>query len=197
MSGKRLHRNERLLVALGSLILATVFFVPMWRIDLVAPQYPEGLGLYIWMTDITGQGPHELNKINRLNHYIGMKEIVPAEVPELWIMPLALGVIILIGFLAAASARRSLLALFLGSFILFGVVGLADFYRWGYDYGHTLNPEAPIKVPGMSYQPPVIGTKKILNFVARSMPTTGSWIAAVAFLLAAGAFLSSTRRAST
>ena len=38
--------------------------------------------------------------------------------------------------------------------LLVAVAGLADFWRWEYNYGHELNPEAAIIVPGMSYQPP-------------------------------------------
>jgi copper chaperone NosL len=57
------------------------------------------------------------------------------------------------------------------------VAGLVDFYRWGYAYGHELDEHAAIKVPGMSYQPPVIGTKQLLNFHAASWPDVGGWIA--------------------
>ena len=57
------------------------------------------------------------------------------------------------------------------------VAGLVDFYRWGYTYGHELDEHAAIKVPGMSYQPPVIGSKQLLNFTASSWPDLGAWIA--------------------
>ena len=53
---------------------------------------------------------------------------------------------------------------------------MADFWRWEYNYGHELNPDAAIKVPGMSYQPPLIGYKQLLNFGAYSVPDIGGWI---------------------
>jgi copper chaperone NosL len=59
---------------------------------------------------------------------------------------------------------------------LFGIAILADMYRWGYEYGHELDPKAAIKVEGMVYQPPLIGYKQLLNFLAYSGPDTGSWI---------------------
>ena len=45
---------------------------------------------------------------------------------------------------------------------------------------------AAIKVPGMSYQPPLIGGKQLLNFHATSWPDAGGWaaIAAVAVIAA-------------
>jgi copper chaperone NosL len=51
-----------------------------------------------------------------------------------------------------------------------------DFWRWEYNYGHNLNPDAAIIVPGMAYQPPLIGYKQLLNFGAYSMPDIGGWI---------------------
>lgn len=53
---------------------------------------------------------------------------------------------------------------------------MADFWRWEYNYGHNLNPNAAIIVPGMAYQPPLIGYKKLLNFGAYSVPDTGGLI---------------------
>ena len=58
-----------------------------------------------------------------------------------------------------------------------------DFYKWEYDYGHDLDPTAAIKIPGMSYQPPLIGTKQLLNFTATSWPASGGWLAIVAVTL--------------
>ena len=62
------------------------------------------------------------------------------------------------------------------SFVAFGVIAMVDFYRWNYNYGHDLDPNAPIQVPGMSYQPPIIGYKQLLNFGAYSIPDIGGWI---------------------
>jgi copper chaperone NosL len=74
------------------------------------------------------------------------------------------------------------------------VAGLADFYCWGYDYGHDLDPEAILKIPGMSYQPPLIGSKQLLNFRATSWPASGGWILVLALLLGAWLVLREWRR---
>lgn len=62
------------------------------------------------------------------------------------------------------------------SFICFGIIAMIDFWRWEYNYGHNLNPDAAIIVPGMAYQPPLIGFKQLLNFGAYSIPALGGWI---------------------
>ncbi|MDX2056688.1 MAG: hypothetical protein SFV24_02730 [Gemmatimonadales bacterium] len=166
-------RSSRLLLAIAALALASIYVAPLWHIALKAPQYPEGLGMYIWANQITG----DLRSINGLNHYIGMKEIHPEAIPELRLMgPIVAGLIGL-GLALAAWGRRAGLYLWTGLFLAGALVGLADFWRWGYDYGHNLNPEAAIKIPGMSYQPPLIGPKQLLNFQATSWPALAGWIA--------------------
>jgi len=168
--------QSKIIVIVASLILILSFFFPIWYIDLEAPQYPEGIGLEIWLNKITGQKPHDLNNINGLNHYIGMKEIVPDAIPELKIMPFIIIFLIVFGLISGISGKRSLVYIWIVLFFVIAAVGLYDFYMWGYDYGHNLNPQAAIKIPGMAYQPPLIGSKMLLNFNAISMPHIGSWI---------------------
>ncbi len=74
-----------------------------------------------------------------------MKRIIPEAIPELRFMPLLVAGLIGFGVLAAAVGRRSLLYGWAALFLIGALAGLADFYRWGYDYGHDLDPEAIIK----------------------------------------------------
>lgn len=173
-------RTARLGTAAGALLLGALYLTPLWRIQLFAPQYPEGLGLRIWVDRIAGAAPQDLNSINNLNHYIGMRRIVPDEIPELRYMPWILAGLIAFGVVAAVAGRRRLVLTWLAAIAAGTTAGLADFWKWGYDYGHHLSPEAIIKIPGMSYQPPVIGNKQLLNFSASSWPDIGAWMALVA-----------------
>lgn len=172
-----LSYRSRLLVALAALLLVPAFFLPIWTISLEAPQYPEGIGMEIMVNTIRGESEWDLQNINGLNHYIGMKEIHPDSIRELDIMPWLLGGLVVFGLLAAALGRKRLLQVWLGAFIILAIAGLVDFYMWGHDYGHNLNPDAAIKVPGMAYQPPVIGSKQLLNFTAHSWPGIGGLLA--------------------
>ncbi len=168
-----MDRLSRTALAGLALALVACLFLPLWRVALIAPQYPEGLGFYIWANRMSG----DLQSINGLNHYIGMKQIVPESIPELSLMPWALGALVVAGLGAAAWGRRKALVAWVSLLGLGALAGLADFWRWGYDYGHDLDPTAAIKIPGMSYQPPVLGSKQLLNFHATSLPALGGWIA--------------------
>jgi copper chaperone NosL len=175
--------STRIGLVAAALLLGVTFVRPLWHIGLIAPQYPEGIGMYIWSSQITGQKPHDLQSINGLNHYIGMKAIIPESIPELRFMPMFIGGLIGLALLAALVRKRPLLYAWTGLFALLAVAGLADFWKWGYDYGHNLDPTAAIKVPGMAYQPPLIGTKQILNFQATAWPALGGWCVVAALAL--------------
>jgi hypothetical protein len=177
LEDRPMTRSTRLLLAFGALLLASAYVLPLWHIGLKAPQYPEGLGLYIAIDRIVGERPQDLESINNLNHYIGMKRITPEDIPELSIMPAILAGLIATGLVAAAAGRRPLLYAWTALFALGAAAGLADFWKWGYEYGHDLDPQAIMKIPGMSYQPPLIGSKQLLNFYATSWPAAGGWIA--------------------
>lgn len=182
--------RSRILVGVAAVGLLATLVVPLWRISLVAPQYPEGLGMKIWAHQITG----DLRSINGLNHYIGMKEIHPEAIPELRLMPMVVAGLAGLGLLAALWGRRAGLGLWFTILVVASIAGLVDFWRWGYDYGHNLDQTAAIKIPGMSYQPPLFGSKKLLNFTAVSLPDLGGWIALAILAVALGVVVSEVRR---
>ena len=144
-------KTPRILVVLASVLMIGLYVFPLWSVRLTAPQYPEGLGMNIRINTVEGATENDLNNINNLNHYIGMKRIEPEAIPELRIMPWIVAGIILTGLATAALARRPALYVWAAGFLAIALVGLIDFWRWDYDYGHHLDSEhAIIKIPGRS-----------------------------------------------
>lgn len=179
----------RILMALGVISLGFVFLFPLWEIKLDAAQFPGGLTMYIWINKIGGEDPHIIQNVNILNHYIGMQPIRPDSIPELKYFPMVVIGLMILG-LAAVIVNRvwAYLSWFLLTSIL-GALGIYDFYLWLYDYGHNLDPKAPIKVEGMTYMPPLIGEKDLLNFQVTSYPDWGAVALGIAILFAFLAFL--------
>lgn len=182
---QKLRPLTRLAVVISALLLISAYLVPLWQILMWAPQYPEGLEMKIWINNITG----DVKIISALNHYIGMRHIDVSMFPEFDYMIYIVACLIAVGLLVAIINRRAALVVYVTLLIAGGVAALVDFYLWGYDYGHNLDPNAAIVVPGMAYQPPVIGTKQLLNFTAFSGPDTGGWIFLASGLIAAGALV--------
>jgi copper chaperone NosL len=169
---KPLKRSSQIWLGIGSLALIATYFLPIWRIDLWAPQYPEGLSMKIWLSKLSG----DVDIINGLNHYIGMAHIKEEMFPEFKILNYCIAFIIAAGLLTAFAKSKKGLIAFLSLLVVSGAIALYDFWQWGYEYGHNLSDDAAIKVPGMAYQPPLIGYKELLNFGAYSIPDTGGWI---------------------
>jgi copper chaperone NosL len=163
--------SKSLLILAGLCIFSAVF-LPIWRIELDAPQYPEGLGLQIYASRLAG----DVEIINGLNHYIGMKTLHAEEFIEFTVLPYIIGFFGLWTILTAFLQSKRAVVILLICFALFGALAMYDFWRWEYEYGHNLDPTAAIIVPGMAYQPPLIGFKQLLNFGAYSIPDIGGWL---------------------
>ncbi|HTN08660.1 nitrous oxide reductase accessory protein NosL [Agriterribacter sp.] len=172
MKRNQIKGSLRVILGICAIALFAVNYLPIWQIDLDAPQYPEGLQLFIYADKLAGN----VDIINGLNHYIGMKTLHTNDFIEFKILPYLIGFFSLLILATAIIGKRGLLYTVFILFVLFGIVAMVDFWLWEYDYGHNLDPNAAIKVPGMSYQPPLIGFKQLLNFGAYSIPATGGWI---------------------
>jgi len=188
-------RVTRLSLVLAAFAVAAAILLPLWEVRLIAPQYPEGLGMQILSHTVRGISEHDLHNINGLNHYIGMKEIHPESIPELRFMPWIMAALALSLLAVAWRGGRRALGVWLVVFVIVGAIGLWDFWRWEYDYGHNLDTEnAAIVVPGMAYQPPLIGRKQLLNFVATAWPGSGAMLLGAAWLVGAVAWWRSRAR---
>jgi copper chaperone NosL len=173
----------RILMLLAGVLMISLFIWPMWNITLLAPQYPDGVHMHIYINKIGGATPGTLQNINILNHYIGMKTITPESIPELKYMPPIVIFFIITAFIVAFLDKKWMYWTWILSLVLILTVGLYDFYLWEYDYGHNLDPKAIMKFEGESFQPPLIGRKEIINFTAISMPHIGGIFLGISVLL--------------
>src|SRR6187549_2264052 len=115
---KKMGNTSRIIIVIGSLALIIMFFVPAWSIYLIAPQYPEGLSMQIWLNKLTGQ----VEIINGLNHYIGMKHIAESMFPEFKFLFYILGFFVLFGLFIAITGKRKFLFIYL---VLSAIGGIA------------------------------------------------------------------------
>ncbi|MCB0659335.1 MAG: nitrous oxide reductase accessory protein NosL [Saprospiraceae bacterium] len=191
---KKISFSSTILLVVAGLCILSAIILPIWRIELDAPQYPEGLALLIYANHLGG----EVDIINGLNHYIGMKTLHAEEFIEFTVLPYIFGVFGIWAILTGIwfKTKRSVLILLI-AFALFGILAMVDFWKWEYDYGHNLNPTAAIQVPGMAYQPPLIGFKQLLNFGAYSIPDIGGWLMLGGGLLIGIIYFLETRKKTT
>ena len=172
-------KKSKLLMIIGSLLLLGLFVFPLWNITLEAPQYPIPLGMDIHINKFADTNEFDIKNINLMNHYVGM-QYIPETIPEFKIFPIVIGIMIFLGVVVGFIGKHKW---FLAWFVMMSVLGIAgmyDFYLWEYDYGHNLDPKAIMNFKNpdgsvMGFQPPLFGTKLILNFTAHSYPRIGAY----------------------
>ncbi|HUF52598.1 MAG TPA: cytochrome C [Dehalococcoidia bacterium] len=170
--------------ALAAVLLIAAILLPLWRMELVAPQYPEGLVMYAYGDRFEGDSGSyydDVREINGLNHYIGMKPIEPVTEMKLF-MP---------GLMAAAAAalivsfigwkRSWFSALAVAGFWFIPIFFVADLQYWLYNYGHTMDSDAPLN--SGDFTPIVFGKTDVWNFHSQNSFEPGFYAMVAAALV--------------
>lgn len=164
------------LVAAAIILIATIF-VPWWGMKFYAPQYPEGLDIVVTPTALEG----DIDNINALNHYIGMKQFSTETFPELQYMSYIIIAVAVLIIIAAFIRSKTFLSITIGIYAFLGALGIWDMWKWLKAFGTDLDPQAPIDME--PFVPPIIGENTIANFVTNSYFTTGAYLLLAVFIL--------------
>ncbi len=169
---KELWEKERkrflvpsIVLVVAAVLLFISIFLPYWKLTLFAPQYPQGLKASMYVNRLAG----DIQEIDGLNHYIGMKPMDEAAVLE---RTLSIFMIIGIALLIAGAVYvHSPIALFLCiPAVLYPAFFLGDLYFWMRTFGTNLNPHAPLSSAIKPFVPPILGVGQIAQF-----KTIASW----------------------
>jgi hypothetical protein len=186
----------RLLLVVAAALLTVVYVAPLWNLTMFAPQYPEGLRLDIYGFKLVGgNNGQDIKEINVLNHYIGMRDLVPEDFTEFQWMPFVVGALVLLVLRAAVHGRIADLVDVTVLFVYFGAFSLWSFAYKLYHYGHDLAPTASVKVD--PFMPPVFGYKQLANFEVYSYPQLASYALAASGLLLLTALVVAARDRAT
>jgi hypothetical protein len=184
----------RVLLVVAALCLVPTYFFPLWTMTMFAPQYPEGLRLYIYSHELDGgNGGQDVREINVLNHYIGMRDLQASDFTEFQWMPFVLGAL---GLLFLRAAVHGQLGQLLDVFVMSLYFSLFSLWSFGYKlyrYGHDLAPTAAVQVD--PFMPPLFGHKQLANFDVYSYPAPASYALGLAMAVLAAAFFLAWRRA--
>ncbi len=164
-------------IAVALILISTAF--PYWRMTLLAPQYPGGLEMRVFVNYMTGDDDPQLDEVQEidgLNHYIGMKSLYEAAQLERAIaIPAVLFMCVLVIIAAIWKARWAwLLAV---PAIGFPFVYLADLGFWLAYYGQNLDPSAPLSSAIKPFTPPLLGEGVVGQFRTIAEVSTGWYLA--------------------
>jgi len=175
---------SRLLIIAAVLILIVTYVAPLWNMAFYSNQYTDGLVLNIYTYKLEGgvsPNRNDLQEINSLNHYIGMRPLLESDFSEFTWLPFVIGALMLLALRAVVIGRISNLVDVVVLFTYFGLFSLWSFYHRLYTYGHSLDPTAAIKVE--PFTPPVFGEKVIANFTVESYPDVAAYALTAFFIL--------------
>ena len=127
---------------------------------------------------------------------------IPETIPEFKIFPIAIGIMAFLGVIIGLFGNYKWFIFWFVLMSILGIAGMYYFYLWEYDYGHNLDPKAIMNFKNpdgsvMGFQPPLFGSKDILNFTAHSYPRLGAYVMFVGMFLTLAAFFVGKKRAKS
>ncbi len=169
-----LRLRSRVLILIGVLFLIPAYLFPLWKMTLYSIQYTEGLRLYIYSHKLEGgRNGADIQEINTLNHYIGMRPLAEEDFTEFKWIPFVIGIFFILSLRAVVLGKISFAVDILAMFTYFGLFALWSFYYKLYTYGHNLNPKAAVKI--QPFTPGMLGHTKLAQFDVYSYPGLGTY----------------------
>jgi hypothetical protein len=176
---RQAHRARYLLptlfFAVAAVLLVISILQPYWQLTLHAPQYPKGLVVVAYVNHLEG----DVQEIDGLNHYIGMRPLNEAAAFERTISIYGIVVLALL-ILAAVYVHNRWAALLALPALLMPAIFLLDLQYWLANFGQNLDPTAPLSSSIKPFVPPVLGEGKIAQFSTVAAPGLGLWLAVAA-----------------
>jgi len=168
----------RVVLALLTIFVGLSFTAPMWHINMKAPQYPQGLDLYIYSYKVDGGNDgNDVQEINVLNHYIGMAPLDRAALSDLDWIPFLFAAMIILALRTAVIGKVGSMLDLLVMTTYAGAFGFGRLYYKLYTFGHNLDPRAPVTID--PFMPVMLGKKQIANFLTEAGPGLGTWYVAI------------------
>lgn len=174
------YRLPTWLFSAAALLLMVSLLLPYWVLKLSAPQFPDGLTVRAYVNRLEG----DVGELEGLNHYVGLGSFQDAATFERSIAIAA--IIVLAGLLVAALVIHSRWVLVLvAPALLFPIIFLIDLQFWLWDFGHHLDPAAPLAKAVGEFTPPIFGPAEIAQFDTLALPGPGLILATIASVLVA------------
>lgn len=168
-----------LILGLAAFLLLISIFLPYWQLTLMAPQYPQGLKMEAYVNHVAG----DVDEIDGLNHYIGMRSLKEAAELERSLSILMIGALVLL-IIGSIYTHSPFALFFTVPAILYPVLFLGDLYFWMHDFGMHLDPHAPLSNAVKPFVPPLIGEGFVGQF-----KTIASWQVGLFMSLAASVLI--------
>lgn len=173
-----------ILMLTAAVVLFISTFFPYWHMDMDAPQYPRGLEMTVFVNHVEG----DIQEVDTLNHYIGMKPLSEAGELERSLAIIAIGALVLL-VISAIFIHNPCALLLTWPVLLYPAIFLFDLWFWMQNFGMNLDESAPLSNIIEPFVPPLIGEGKIAQFTTYATWESGLWMSmGASVLIALGIF---------
>lgn len=160
-----------LMLIAGAMLLISIF-LPYWKMEMQAPQYPNGLEMTVYVNKVQG----DVDEVDGLNHYIGMRPISEAGQFERSMSLIAIAA--LLALVVASIFMHNPCALALTwPVILYPGIFLLDLWLWMRSFGQDLDPSAPLSNIIEPFVPQIIGSGQVAQFKTEAIWMPGLYLA--------------------
>ncbi len=159
-------------------ILLTSIFLPYWKMEMDAPQYPQGLEMTVYVNKVQG----DVDEVDGLNHYIGMRPISEAGEFERSMSLIAIAALIMLVVAAIFVHNPCALAL-TWPVMLYPGIFLLDLWLWMRAFGQDLDPTAPLSNIIEPFVPQIIGSGQVAQFKTEAIWMPGLYLSFFASVL--------------
>ncbi|MBE7551259.1 MAG: cytochrome C [Anaerolineales bacterium] len=167
-----------LCLAGAAVLIIISIFLPYWSLVLHAPQYPKGLVVNAYINHLEG----DVQEIDGLNHYIGMRPLGEAAQMEKRFSIFAISALALL-VLAAVFIHSPWSLLLSLPAVLIPPVFLADLFFWLNHFGQNLDPRAALSNSVEPFTPAILGEGVIGQFRTVAYADFGLLVASAASIL--------------
>lgn len=150
---------------LASLALAAVALFgmafPLWALSFKATVAGNDWKTIIVYGTGSVQGP--IDEINKANRFVGLEQLVPADIFALRLLPLiyiTAAILVTVGARSLSFRRAAVL------YLLFLLVVPLGIQYWLYLFGHNINPDATVALD--PFTPYVVGSYQVATFMITS-----------------------------
>ena len=172
-----------LMIIAGGLLLVSIF-LPYWKMELQAPQYPKGLEMTVYVNKVQG----DVSEVDGLNHYIGMRPISEAGQFERSMSLIAISALILLVVASIFIHNPCALAL-TWPVMMYPAIFLLDLWLWMRAFGQNLDPTAPLSNIIEPFVPQIIGSGRVAQFTTEAIWMPGLYVSfAASLFIVAGIF---------
>ena len=163
------------LLMLGALLLMVSTLLPYWSLKLLAPQYPQGLKVSVYVNHLDG----DVREVDSLNHYLGMPPLDEGGQLE---RSISVAAVVALGLLLTAGVfvHNRWAALLALPALAFPLVFVADLWLILYQYGHSIDPQSALGGAIEPFTPPILGRGDIGQFGSFARFEIGFYLAVAA-----------------